>query len=384
MSSTSDVIVVGAGVFGLASAWELAKGGLSVTVLDRAPVGTEASGWALGRIDPLLKGSGSTGETEKNAPSGQLAKPETQQELALRSYKLHQDMMPEIESISGIDLQFDDQPTLQLLYSEKERESAASDAAKWTKIGFKTELVSSTEIASTDGRFRSTEFGGALVQGPYFIDSLSFVQALAVCARSRGVKLETATVSSIEQSGHESATVHTDQGHYEAKTVVVAAGPWSSPLVKSFGFDLPVHPSKGEILRMSVPSGSEFSLHLHGPCSLVNKKDGLAWVAATAAEAGFDRTPTQEAETKLLENARVMMVGASEWPVAQHTVCFRPATSDDLPVLGYVERNVIVASGGGGSGIVHCLTIGSEVAKMVTSGEQEPATASIALSRFGN
>ena len=51
---TYDTIVIGAGVYGMASAWRLAEAGQRVLVLDRSGVGSEASGFALGRIDPLL------------------------------------------------------------------------------------------------------------------------------------------------------------------------------------------------------------------------------------------------------------------------------------------------------------------------------------------
>ncbi len=384
MNSNSDVVVIGSGVFGLATAWELAKSGRSVTVLDRAPVGTEASGWALGRLDPLLRGSGSTGATEQDLPAGHIAKPEAQQELALVSYNLHREMSSEIEDISGIDLQVDEQPTLQLFYSQEERDFGAEYSAEWTQMGFKTDLVSADEIRSMDSRFETTEFGGALVNGPYFIDSFSFVKALAVCAKSAGVRLETATVSSIEDSDGSGVTVHTDQGHYSAQTAVIAAGPWSSELAAPFGIDLNVNPSKGEILRLQPPADAGFDVHLHGPCSLVNKKDGLVWVAATAADVGFDREPSDAARNKLLENARVMMTDSANWPIAKHTVCFRPATPDDLPVLGSVSSNVLVATGGGGSGIVQCLFVGKQLQKMVSSGRGEPEMQSISLSRFAN
>ena len=66
----------------------------------------------------------------------------------------------------------------------------------------------------------------------------------------------------------------------------------------------------------------------------------------------------------------------------QHTVCFRPATPDDLPIVGRIADAVLVATGGGGSGIVQCLLIGRQVAAMIADGADEPTEAAISLSRF--
>jgi glycine oxidase len=347
-------------------------------------VGTEASGWALGRLDPLLKGSGPTGSTEKDLPDGHIAKPAAQQELGLLSYRLHREMTPAIQETSGIDIQVDDQPTLQLFYSEADWNSGQHSAAHWTSLGFKTEVLSDVEIRAIDARFASPEYGGALVEGPYFIDSMRFVNALAACAKSTGVRIESATVSRIDVASGSVATVHTDQGHYEVETVVVAAGPWSNSLLKPLGVNVPVHSSKGEILRLSQPSTGPFSTHLHGPCSLVNKKDGLVWAAATASDVGFDRTPSKEARERLLTNANLMMPDAADSEVLQHTVCFRPVTPDDLPIVGRAgySGNVVIATGGGGSGIMQCLYVGKVVEAMLAEDRDEPELGSISLTRF--
>jgi glycine/D-amino acid oxidase-like deaminating enzyme len=114
------------------------------------------------------------------------------------------------------------------------------------------------------------------------------------------------------------------------------------------------------------------------------KMDGHVWVAATAAEEGFDRTPTAWAEDRLLSYARTMMPEAATGRILRHTVCFRPATRDDMPVVGQldVQGRVVVASGGGGTGIMTCLFIGQQVADMVAGGSPEPGFASIGLRRF--
>jgi glycine oxidase len=298
---------------------------------------------------------------------------------------VHRELTSEIEEISGTDIQVDNQPTLQLFSSAEDRAFAEIYAPRWSKQGFQTDLVSADGIREIDPRFSAPEYGGALVHGPYFIDSFRFVKALASCARAAGARIETATVTSLEvPAGGGNVNVHSDQGHYEAETVVVAAGPWSPQLLSPLGVEVPVRPSKGEILRLEPPGSGPFSTHLHGTSSLVHKKDGHIWVAATTTDAGFDRTPTDDSRGTLLRNARAMMPDMADSAVAMHTVCFRPATPDDMPVLGRVgdRGNVIVATGGGGNGIVQCLYIGRLVEEMIATGSHEPEMASISLSRF--
>jgi glycine/D-amino acid oxidase-like deaminating enzyme len=269
MTRSFDVVVLGAGVFGLASALRIASSGKSVLVFDRSPVGTEASGFALGRVDPLLKGSGSSHGATATAPSSSLlTKTSSQSRLGRTSYELHLKYREEIQSISGIDYQFDDQPTLQLFYTAEERAEGEAGAAVWTAQGFPSEIVEAGDIKQLDSRIASTEYGGAVMRGPFFIDSLKFVQALAQCARRAGAVIEQATVTGCTTCSG-STIVHTDGGDILADNVVAALGPWTGPFMRGLGFDLPVSPSNGEILRMTPPAGGPLSVHIHGPCSLV-------------------------------------------------------------------------------------------------------------------
>ena len=181
-----------------------------------------------------------------------------------------------------------------------------------------------------------------------------------------------------------STRVHTDQGHYDAGTVVLAMGAWTGEAVKKLGGHVPVYPSKGEILRLRPPEGGGFTTHLLGPCSLVLKKDGLVWAAATSEDAGFDRAPTSRARDTLMAGARLMMPEAAAGLPVKHTVCFRPETPDGMPVVGKLDGpgTIYVASGGGGSGIMQCLFVGKQVAGMVLDGAVSPEFDAISSRRF--
>ena len=384
MSHNYDIAVLGAGVFGLVTARRLAERGRSVVVLDRSPVGTEASGFALGRLDPLLRGSGSAFRpASEHEPAGEIGKSAGEAEIGLAGFRLHHALEEEIQSISGIDYQSDEQPTLQFLTSEADRESGLQSAADWANGGFPSEALDPDGMRALDNRLSPSEYGGLLVHGPYFIDSLRFVQALAAWATEGGAVLQTANVSDVTAAG-DSAVVETSAGTYSAEHVVIALGPWSGEFSRRLGVEIPVVPSKGEILRMTPPPGEPIAMHLHGGCSVVHKKDGHVWVAATAAEDGFNREPTEWAERRLLDYASEMLPVMADSKILTHTVCFRPSSTDGLPVLGRlpVDAPVWVASGGGGSGIMQSLLVGDQMAEMIEQGNGDPATGAMALSRF--
>ena len=376
-NDTYDTIVIGAGVYGLASAWRLAEAGQKVLVLDRSGVGSEASGFALGRIDPLLGGVGARDE------DGPVTKPEGQTALGLRGHALllaHSEVMQET---SGVDFEIDRQPTLQLCYSDEQRSGLELHAAQWGEQGFKSEFLESDEFPHIDDRIAPTPSGGLLLEGPFFLDALKYVYALAGCAEAAGAVLATGDVSGIDSDG-DSVIVTAGGTARSSAAVLIAAGPWSAGVADMAGAALPIIPSKGEIVRLGPPEGAQLPVHLHGPCSLVHKKDGMVWAAATSDEAGFDRAPTEWALEKLSRDASSMMPVMADAPVLMRTVCFRPVSEDGLPIVGKIRSQapIWVATGGGGSGIMQSLLIGEAVAGMITSGVDESDLPGVSPPRF--
>ena len=129
---TYDTIVIGAGVYGLASAWRLAEAGQRVLVLDRSGVGSEASGFALGRIDPLLGGVGAQDDARRAGhEDGVVAKPAEQTDLGLLGHAMLLEESKSIQEISGVDLELDQLPTLQLCFSAEQRSQLERHAVRW-------------------------------------------------------------------------------------------------------------------------------------------------------------------------------------------------------------------------------------------------------------
>ena len=381
-----DFAVLGAGVFGLSAAWQLAKEGHSVAVIDRSPVGTEASGFALGRVDPPLTDSlTSAGMLDGDLDA--LAGLDPYSTLACLSYAAHYRLRAEIEGTSGIDYEFDERPMVELLTDERSRRIFGHYAAQWTAAGVKTELIEPGDFAQLDGRLTAPAYGGAVISGGFFVDSLKMAKALEECAYVSGATFITAEVNGLRERP-EDVIVETSNGDIIAGRVLVALGPWTGEFTRRLGRPVAVYPSKGELLRLVPPDGPPLEPHLHGGISMVQKRDGLFWAAATADYSGFDRTPTEQAAGHLREEIAAVAPWLADAPVASHTVCFRPETPDGLPVvgrLGYPEGNrgrTWVASGGFGWGIMYCLAIGEAVASMMISDADETAIDGLRPDRF--
>ncbi|MDA1257636.1 MAG: FAD-binding oxidoreductase [Chloroflexi bacterium] len=382
MTDVYDFAVIGAGVFGLSSAWQLAKEGHTVAVIDRSPVGTEASGFALGRVDPPLTDT-FTDSLMLKGDAESIAGLDTYTALACASYSAHHRLRSEIEGVSGIDYEFDERLMIELLPDERSRRIFSRDAAQWTAAGVKTELIDPVDFARFDDRLIAPAFGGAVISGGFFVDSLKLAKALEECAYASGATFITAEAIGVRvQPGN--AVVETSTGDVTAARVLVALGPWTGDFTQRLGQHVAVYPSKGELLRLVPPEGPSLKPHLHGEISMVQKRDGLFWVAATADYAGFDRTPTGKAANHLRNAVVEVAPWMADAPAAAHTACFRPETPDGLPLagrLGDMER-IWVTSGGFGWGIMYCLAMGEAVASMMVTDNDETDIRGLRPDRF--
>jgi glycine oxidase len=132
--------------------------------------------------------------------------------------------------------------------------------------------------------------------------------------------------------------VRTESGErVAAEQVVVAAGPWSSSLDGvPGGASIPVHPVKGQILRLHDPSGPGLLTRVVRFTGgyLVPRGDGRYVLGATMEERGFDTAVTAGAVFELLRDAFELVPSVTELVIDELSAGLRPATPDNLPALG--------------------------------------------------
>jgi glycine/D-amino acid oxidase-like deaminating enzyme len=369
MSDVGHVVVIGGGVAGCAVAYELSAGGAQVTVIERAGIGTQASGWSAGGLNPLH------------------GIPEPLAAFAMESFRLHLALWPELERLTGQKLGArrismamiapDDSEVVPLLELRDAFEMARSD-------GFAAQWLENVELLEQEPRLSDEVEGGLLTFGNAILDSHRLTVLLSEAAQKQGATVRSGAVSGIERGGGTVTGVTVDGTMLPCDAVVVAMGPWTGAASEWLGIPLPVEPLKGEILRMQMP-GRPLAFDIVAPgISLFARPEGQVWLASTQERAGFDTSPTEAGYQKLYGNAINLMPAVKDATLLQQTVCLRPLSPDDLPILGPVPGldGAYVATGGGTKGILLAPAMGRAIADLILKGSTSIPIAACSPARF--
>ena len=357
------IVVIGAGVAGCAVAYYLAREGLPVTIVERESVAFGASGYAAGLLNPLT-GTGVPGPMEA---------------MSIFSYQAHVALWGELEERSGVDIQAELVPHLELILTEEDAEGVEELMARWGSApGFSVEWLDADEVLKIEPRVNSGVLGAILLESPAALDSRSFTLALLEGARAHGAGLVKGEVTGIDDS-----RVMLRDREIGCDTVVLAAGPWASDASAWLGVDLPIGPLKGQIVHLAQMDPPLWK-HLAGPVQIASKKDGLVWLGATEEHEGFDNRTTQEARDDIIERAVRMVPSLAGQPVVGQTSCLRPVAPDRLPIVGTVpgREGVYIAAAPEKKGIMIGPAIGLAIADLIVRGETSVPIENFSLSRF--
>lgn len=368
MPDTTDVAIIGAGVSGCATAYYLAKQGVNVTVVEREAIGSCASGYALGLLNPLF-GNGIPGPV---------------QPIAEKGFEMHTALWPDIQSESGVDFQIRLMPHFEVCMTEEEVFENKTEMKRWDKTkGFSAKWVGPGELQAVEPRITGDAKGAVLVKKVGVLDSYRYTLALAQAAEHHGAVFLNRDVTGILSSNCRATGVEWDGGHIDCDIVVVAMGPWSANVSEWLGFGIEVEPLKGQILYLDGLN-KPLDYHVHGACSFVQKADGRVWVAATEEHAGFDTSTTTSARDYLMERAISIMPSLGDLQLVNQTACLRPVTPDSGPIIGKAPgwEGVFLATGAEKKGILISPVIGKATADLVTKGSTDLPVEGFSADRF--
>ncbi|HEY7649592.1 MAG TPA: glycine oxidase ThiO [Methylomirabilota bacterium] len=317
MTRPRQTIVIGGGVIGCSIAYELAKAGCAVTLLERATPGAEASGAAAG----MLTTGGEPAET-------------LFQQLAIASWRLYPAVAHELRERTGIDVEHVTRGTIYPLFGAQEiRQAEAHAASALAELG--VEVWDRAEAHAREPALSSKVSGALFVGGDHWVNNQRLVVAYAQAAVSAGVALQTGcSVSRLIVEGDRVRGVVAEGERLEADTVVLAAGAWTAALTESLGSPLPVEPRRGQMVALThVPPVLRHCVH-GNEIYLVPRPSGELLIGATVERVGFLRAVTAEGVASLLQTAIELVPELAGLPISRTWYGFRPWAPDSMPILG--------------------------------------------------
>ncbi len=356
MAETGDVVIIGGGAAGCAVAYYLALSGIKATIIEREGIGSQASGFSAGGLNPL----------EGAHIPGPLAP------LAMESFKLHRELWGTLSEESGINFQERIVSLTKVAFNADEVPALEESLTRFNSAGddFSGEWLERQQLLELEPRLSPQALCGVSLRGNAALDSFRFTRALATAAERRGAAIRIDTARGVRLNRGRVERVILADAEIDCSVLVWAAGPWSREAEPWFDLALPVDPLKGEILRLQT-EGQCLAGDFNGAgASLYPRPDGLVWCGATEEWQGFNKEPTDSARAAIWEAAARLMPELAQARLVRHTACLRPVTPDWLPIIGRASGwdNVYLATGAGKKGILLSLAIGKATAQLIVEG----------------
>lgn len=330
----SDVIVVGGGVIGLSTAWELASHGATVKVIDQGTIGREASWAGAGMLPPGKLCGETSGEGR----------------LRALSCELWPEWTTSLRDATGIDNGYHNCGAIEVSFDRGLKSEANAWASTGNSVAFLTDASwrhFEPEITSSiKDAYRLDEF--CQVRNPRHL------KALATACIDAGVEfLEGAPVCGWRMSGDSVTHVRTSGRDHAAGQFVICSGAWSRQVTEMAGVNLNVVPMRGQIVLLRCPTRPFRHVIQDGARYLVPRTDGRILIGSTEERAGFVKQNTVDGVQSLLQFAVSVVPALASAEIERTWSGLRPFSGREEPFITRLpaQENLFVAAGHFRSGL---------------------------------
>ncbi|WP_027284328.1 D-amino acid dehydrogenase [Rubritepida flocculans] len=414
------VLVLGAGVVGVTSAWYLAQAGHEVTVLDRQPgPGLETSFANAGQVSPGYSAPWAAPGIPVKAlkwlmmrhrplvlwPSldhglyGWLARMlancteeayRRNKSRMVRLAEYSRDCLRDLRAETGLDYDARSRGTLQLFRTQKQLDSVGADTRVLDAFGVPYELLDAAGCAAAEPALAAVAgkyVGGLRLPGDETGDAHLFTQRLAALAAARGVRFRYGErIEAIEAEAGRVLGVRTAAGRHAADAYVVALGSYGPALLRPLGVFVPVYPVKGYSLTLPVtdPEMAPVSTVMDETYKVAITRLGeRIRVGGTAELAGFSLRLRAARRATLAHSVGDLFPRGGDLARASFWTGLRPMTPDGTPVVGGTRyANLFLNTGHGTLGWTMACGSGRLIADIVSRRPPEIAHEDLALARY--
>ena len=380
-SNDTDILIIGGGIAGSSTAFNLAEQGRDVILLERGEIASEASGQNMGGLGGSGWGNNPNLLSYLTAGSVEIFK------------QVQIDMRYDIEfRLSG---------TLTAIHTEEQYEYYQDDVAFQRNNGYEIELLSTREARAIEPEANGELPGYMYRPQRGQADPVKTTRAFAHAAEAAGATINTGqNVVSITPMSAGGYSIQTESSEFRCQTLVLATGAWCAPIGKMLGIEIPIIPIRGQMWATdSLPSrvlhtigstmssyawtksngsddvtppnlthknGRRLTRHLYGR----QRKNGEIIFGGDRESLGYNTTPDPTGiEVNHGHAAEVIPLVAS-LPIARTWAGLMPFSLDGSPIIGKIpiRDNLFIVSGLASSGFGRGPMAGKLAADYIHSG----------------
>ena len=386
-SSESDVLVIGGGICGTATAFHLALQGDRVILLERGDIASEASGINAGGLGGFGWGNN----------------PNLQSYLTAGGFEIFKSLQLDM----GYDIEFHAPGGLQAIHTAEQWDYARDRVFLAQTNGYHAELVTTREARSIEPEASDALAGFMFLPKRARANPIKATVAFGQAAVSFGAIIKTGhTVQAISQRRDDSWMVQTNQGDFRSKTLALAVGAWSGPVGDMLGLEIPVVPIRGQmwatnpvpprIFHLSGSMESPFdwsqqspddyyppeithrgdtriTRHLYGG----QTSNGEIIFGGDRRMVGYDYTPDATGIEVNRGQASEVFPLVGRLPISRTWAGIMPFSMDGKPIIGRVPQfeNLFVVTGLASSGFGRGPMSGKLLADYIHTGHPAPVLA---------
>lgn len=416
------VLVLGSGVIGVTSAYQLAQAGHEVTVVDRQPAAAlETSYGNAGEVSPGYSAPWAGPGVPIKAIKWLLmhhrplvirptvdmnlvrwgvamlrnctaARYEINKSRMVRLAEYSRDCLKELRAQTGIRYDERTQGTLQLFRTQAQLDGTGADIEILKRYGVAYELLDRDGCIRHEPALagvREKFVGGLRLPGDETGDCFKFTQNLAALAVQRGVSFRYGTrIQSLKLAGKQIDGVATDAGLLKADAYLVALGSYSPLLLKNVGIRIPVYPVKGYSITVPITDAAgapESTVMDETHKVAVTRLGDRIRVGGTAELAGYTLKLHEARRQTLAHVVTDLFPRGGDVARAEFWCGLRPMTPDGTPVVGATRvPNLFLATGHGTLGWTMAAGTGRVMADVISGRAPGVDLAGLTVERYPN
>ena len=348
-------------------AYHLAKLGIKPVILELESIGCEASGVATGMISVM----------SIDSPGPYL-------DLARLSFEKYKTLIPEMEEASGVNTFYGNITWLDLAFDENDEEDNRR-TMEWRKtIMPRVSWVQPDDLPYIDPRITPEAISGLYFEDLNQADAYRLTLAYIGAAESLGVEVRYTEVTDLQKNGDRITGVQTAEGIVPCDAVVLAMGAWTSNASDWIKTSIPVRPYKGQMLELKAPGPPLGANIHHGRSYVTSKLNGAILSGSYDGFQGYDKSVSQEGIQHVLEGALKVCPAMEEAHITWPITGLRPATPDEVPIIGPVPdlEGVYISAGHQRKGITMAAMTGELIADLIAGNDTRLPVEPFSLARF--